>query len=40
LAERTLPWRDNPYVSYLRMSKVLVDIDSWIDQPGHEREIV
>ena len=31
---------NNPNVSYLRMSKVLVDIVNWINQPGHEREIV
>ena len=30
----------NPNVSYLRMAKVLVGIITWINQPGHEREIV
>jgi hypothetical protein len=30
----------NPNASYLRMAKVLVDIITWINQPGHEREIV
>ena len=31
---------NNPNVSYLKMSKVLVDIVNWINQPGHELEIV
>jgi hypothetical protein len=30
----------NPLASLLKMSKVLGDIDTWINQPGHEREIV
>ena len=30
----------DPNASFLKMSKVLSDIDSWINQPGHEREIV
>jgi hypothetical protein len=30
----------NPNASYLKMSKVLIDIVSWINQPGREREIV
>ena len=30
----------NPNLSGLKMSKVLGDIDTWIDQPGHEKEIV
>ena len=30
----------NPNASYLRMAKVLVGIITWINQPGHEREIV
>jgi hypothetical protein len=31
---------NDPILSYLKMSKVLTDIDTWINQPGHEREIV
>jgi hypothetical protein len=30
----------DPHASLLKMSKVLGDIDTWINQPGHEREIV
>jgi hypothetical protein len=30
----------DPILSFLKMSKVLGDIDTWINQPGHEREIV
>jgi hypothetical protein len=29
-----------PNASLLKMDKVLVDIDTWLNQPGHEREIV
>jgi len=30
----------NPNLSYLQMGVVLYAIDTWINQPGHEREIV
>jgi hypothetical protein len=30
----------DPNYSDLKMTKVLDDIDTWINQPGHEREIV
>jgi hypothetical protein len=31
---------NNPIASYLKMSKVLIEVVSWVNQPGHEREIV
>jgi hypothetical protein len=30
----------DPFLSFLKMSKVLGDIDTWISQPGHGQEIV
>ena len=36
----TDPKTGDPTLSYLRMAKVLYDILVWINQPGHEREIV
>ena len=36
----TDPKSGDPILSYLRMSTVVGAIDNWVNQPGHEREIV